>query len=50
MYTLYIYMRCNGRDNTKKLCGFIFIPLWCLKKLNKAFFFQAIGNGLFNID
>ena len=36
--------RCNGRDNTKKLCGF-FLPLWCLKKLNKASFFQAIGNG-----
>ena len=43
-------MRCNGMDNTKKLCGFFFIPLWCLKKLNKVFFFQAIGNGLFNID
>ena len=47
---IYTYMRCNGMDNTKKLCGFFFIPLWCLKKLNKVFFFQAIGNGLFNID
>ena len=45
-----MYMRWNGRDKMKKLCGFIFIPLGCLKKLNKAFFFQAIGNGLFNID
>ena len=24
---IYIYMRCNGRDNTKKLCGFFFLPL-----------------------
>ena len=33
--------RCNGRDNTKKLCGFISIPLWSLKKV-EAFFFQAM--------
>ena len=32
--------RCNGRDIIKNLCGFISIPLWCLKKI-KALFLQA---------
>ena len=36
---------------TRKSCVALFsFHCGASKKINKAFFFQAIGNGLFNID